>query len=102
MTTHFTSACLTCLNFEKNANEYVSNNQHYDRPPVKVVEISSHGPAKAGPIQLIDVAFTQVAASVVDNTGRLVKAVAESKGVSVVECAWQGDQWKITSIKVQQ
>lgn len=36
MSRHFTSACLTCQNFEKNANEYVAKNQRYDRPPVEV------------------------------------------------------------------
>jgi len=102
MTPHFTSGCLTCQNFEKNAKDYVANDQRYDRPPVKVIEVSSHGPAKAGPAQMIDVVFTQVAASVVDGTGHTVKSVTQTQGISVVELAWQDDQWKITSIKVQQ
>jgi len=64
--------------------------------------VSSHGPAKPGAAQIIDVVFTQAAANVVDRNGTVVKAVSEAKGISVVELAWEDGQWKITAIKVQQ
>ena len=102
MSPNFTSACKTCANFETNAKDYVANDQRYDHPPVTVQEVSSHGPAKPGPSQIVDVAFTQAAARVVDKAGKTIKEVTTAKGVSVVDLTWIEGRWMITSIKVAQ
>ena len=98
----FTPTCSSCQNFEDNAVKYVRENTRYNKTPLEILEVSSHGPAVEGPKQTVDAVVHQVAASVVDASGKSVSTAEERRGIFVSDLVWQGDGWKLTSIKVQQ
>ena len=98
----FTPTCSSCQNFENNAAKYVRENTRYNKTPLEILEVSSHGPAVEGPKQTVDAVVHQVAASVVDASGKSVSQAEERRGIFVSDLVWQGDGWKLTSIKVQQ
>lgn len=98
----FTPACSSCQNFEDNASKYVREKTRYDKTPLEVLEVSTHGPAVTGPKQTIDVVVHQVAANVVDASGKTVSNVKEQQGIFVTDLAWTNGGWKLTSIKVLQ
>jgi len=102
LTPHFTAACSTCQNFEDSAAQYVGAKTRYDRTPIDAQEISSHGPAKPGALQTIDIAYHQFPARVIDATGKSVEDIKDVKGVLVADLAWTDGTWKMTSIKVMQ
>ena len=98
----FTPTCSSCQNFENNAAKYVRENTRYNKTPLEILEVSSHGPAVEGPKQTVDAVVHQVPASVVDASGKSVSNAEERRGIFVSDLVWQGDGWKLTSIKVQQ
>ena len=98
----FTPTCSSCQNFENNAAKYVRENTRYNKTPLEILEVSSHGPAVEGPKQTVDAVIHQVAASIVDASGKSVSNAEEQRGIFVSDLVWQGDGWKLTSIKVQQ
>ncbi len=79
---HSTPACLTCINYENDAATYVKAGPSYDKTPLEVLEVSSHGPQAPGPEQRVDVVANQPAASVVTHEGKSSKTSARPRGSS--------------------
>ncbi len=96
-----TTTCKTCGGFEATASRYVASKTHYDRTPLEVIEVSSHGPATPGPTQTVDVVAHQTPAHVVDGNGKSVGDIAEQRGIFVFDVTWIGNQWRINEIQVQ-
>lgn len=95
-----TSNCKSCAVFEQRATSYVANGHRYDRPAVKVLEVSVSPETPRANGQVIDAVIDQLPARIIDTTGKVVKEINPTKVVLVLEVVRVEGVWFVDHVQV--
>ncbi|MGG5257553.1 DUF6318 family protein [Phycicoccus avicenniae] len=93
-----TTACEFCSKSEVRAVELVEGKQRYAQAPVRLGEAKSFGGAPKNE-QYVHIEFTQVAATIVDSSGRKVSQVAEANAGANAALTWSDGRWFVRGIE---
>lgn len=94
-------SCATCQGFEDKLAEYQQAKSHYDRPALTIREISTtpRQPRFGG--TTLDVVAMQEPAKVLTIDGVMVETITGKEAVLSVEVVFDGQVWRMASIRVQ-
>lgn len=95
-----TSNCKSCATFETNSASYVAMGHRFDRPAVKLLEVSISPETPPVNAQIVDAVIDQMPAKIIDTTGQVVKEIQAKKGVLVLQVVRVQDVWFIDLVQV--
>lgn len=95
------SSCSLCVNTAKDADEAGSSGLTPRGGAITVKDVEAPGGSPAAPVEMaVDVLVSREAGQLLDKSGSTVASnPADPQTIFNVVVRWEGDQWKVASVK---